>query len=133
MHANSATAVNTNSFGGLVTVKSSIGKITASGLAISANGTGGGSNGGDVIVQAGGAGAAGDVAFGTATIQATGPNGSNTAGGHIVAKSFNGSVTGAAPGALNAAGGLGQAIPVPGTVVLEACVGRSCGSRIPGP
>ena len=84
VHANSATAVNTNSFGGLVTVKSSIGKFTASGLAISANGTGGGSNGGDVIVQAGGAGAAGDVAFGTATIQATGPNGSNTAGGHIV-------------------------------------------------
>jgi parallel beta-helix repeat protein len=122
VHANSATAVNTNSFGGLITVKSSVGKFTASGFAIQANGTGGGSNGGDVIVQAGGALAAGDVAFGTALIQATGPNGSNTAGGHISARSFNGSLTGAAPGTLNAAGGLAQAVPVPGTVLLEACV-----------
>lgn len=123
VHANGATGGPTsNSFGGLITVKSKLGKVTADGNAIQANAVGVGSDGGDVIVQAGGAGAAGDVAFGTASVQAEGPNGDNTKGGHISAKSFNGSVTGSAGGELNAAGGLLQVTPVPGTVTLEACV-----------
>ena len=119
VHANSDGT--SNSFGGLITVKSSVGKFTASGLAIQANGTGAGSDGGDVIIQAGGAGAAGDVAFGTSTVQALGNNDNNvnTFGGHISARSFNGSLTGSAPGALL------TTFPVnvhPGTVLLEACV-----------
>src|SRR5262249_42511159 len=51
VHANSqASGNNSNSFGGLVTVKSNIGKFTATGFAIQANGLGLGSDGGDVIV-----------------------------------------------------------------------------------
>lgn len=103
-----------NSFGGLITVKSGSGIVSTFAKAIQANAVGVGSDGGDVIVQANL-----DVAFGTASIQAKGPDGSNTAGGHINAQAFNGLLSGALPGELNAAGGSGGTAV--GTVMLTGC------------
>jgi hypothetical protein len=111
-----------NGHGGLVEVRAEKGKVSTSGNAIQANDTAAGGQGGKVDVEAGGLGAAGDVSFGTASIQAKGSTGGGAPkGGTIFAQSFHGSVTGtAAVGSeLNAGGG-----PPVGTVTLTACIGN---------
>jgi len=115
VHASTVPPNTTNRFGGLVTLKAEGGKVALSGFAIQANATGGSSDGGDVIVQAGGPGSpAGDVDLGSSSIQAEGPAGSGTHGGTISARSFNGRVLGS--GDLNAPGG-----GVIGSVDLQGC------------
>jgi IPT/TIG domain-containing protein len=119
VHANQTSL--TNSHGGIVTVASVEGGVTTSGKAIQANGTPGGSRGGSIDVEAGGAGTpGGDVAFNDASIQARGATsgGGGQAGGSIFARSFNGHVTGNAPGELNAGG---DAAAKPGSVTLQGC------------
>jgi len=123
VHANRS--VGTNSTGGVIKIKSKSGADTATGLAVQANATPPGGDGGKIVIQAGGAGSpAGDVNFGTigarpaGSIQAKGSNaGTNPKGGEIDVQSFNGSVLGTAGGELNATG--------PGGVVnLTACIGN---------
>jgi hypothetical protein len=118
VHANAASSgPASNSFGGLITMKSKAGKFSASGLSDQANATAIGSDGGDVIVEAGGVGSAGNVDFGAASIQAKESlTSSNTKGGHISARSFNGFVLGLVGGELNAGGGI-----VAGSVTLQGC------------
>ena len=108
-----------NGFGGLILVQSKLGNVSTFGNALQANDTANGAHGGSVTVQAGGAGSpAGDVLFDGASIQAEGSNGGGSpSGGAIAGRSFNGSVTGAAPGELNAFGG-----PPLGSVTLTACL-----------
>ena len=116
----------TNQYGGLITVKSQVGKIVAAalvpgtvGLAFQANSTPGGGTGGDIIVQAGGAAPNGQLDFTADSVRAIGASsGGGPAGGHITVQSFNDTILGLALGELNAAGG-GTA----GTVTLTACVG----------
>jgi hypothetical protein len=104
--------------GGLVTVKSKLGSVITSGLAMQASDTTGGGQGGVITVHAGL-----NVEFGTATIQAKGANtgGGKQQGGTIEAFSFNGIVSGVAPGRLDADGGNGQAVPKLGLVTLRGC------------
>jgi hypothetical protein len=125
VHANAA--ATTNAFGGLITLKSQQGKIVTTalvpgtkGLAIQANATAGGSKGGDVVIQAGGASPNGAVDLAADSIQAIGASsgGGTQTGGHISVQSFNDGVLGSSPGELNAAGGAPA-----GTVGLTACVG----------
>ncbi len=108
----------TNDNGGLIDVTSVSGDVLTSGLAIQASTFRNGGRGGVINVLAGS-----DVQFGTATIEAKGANqgGGNQAGGLITARAFNGSVTGTAPGLLNADGGGGQGVPEPGVVTLQGC------------
>ena len=115
VRANSATATNSNSFGGVITLKALEGTFTISGEAVQANATGPGSDGGVVTIQA-----AGDVTLDTSSVEARGPNGSNTKGGVIGVKSFNGQVSGSnGTGELDAAGGGSGGAP--GQVTLSAC------------
>jgi hypothetical protein len=114
VHANACPAGSTgsppcsNSFGGLVTVIA-VTSVTTSGNAVQANATAIGGNGGDETI------AAQNVDLGASSVQAIGPNGSNTRGGNIRVRAFTGDITGAS-GELNAAGGNGN-----GTVQLAAC------------
>ena len=55
VHANQSHVTNSN--GGIVTVKSTDGSVTTSGLAVQANATKGGSHGGKITIHAGGGGA----------------------------------------------------------------------------
>ncbi len=115
VHANSATASNSNSFGGVVTLKALAGTFTSTGEAVQANATGPGSDGGVVTVQA-----SGDVSLDTSSVEARSPNGSNTRGGVIGVRSFNGQVSGSnGTGELDAAGGGSGGVP--GQVTLSAC------------
>jgi parallel beta helix pectate lyase-like protein len=118
VHANEL--AQTNGGGGDITVKSRDGKVTTGGNALQAgDGLSNGSKGGNVVVEAGGVGGAGDIVFGTASIQALadGSPGATGTGGTITAKSFNGQITGSAPGALDTreAGAAG------GVITLTAC------------
>jgi parallel beta-helix repeat protein len=128
VHANAATGnPNSNSFGGVITLKalegtfeSGSGTVANPGNApaevVQANATGVGSDGGIVTIQA-----ALDVLLHTSSIQAQGPDGSNTRGGTIGVKSFNGQVSGTALAGseLNASGGVGGSGL--GQVTLSAC------------
>jgi hypothetical protein len=114
LHANMALQ---NGHGGDIAVQSTTGTVTTSGRAIQANASTGsnGGKGGHVKVEA-----SSNVAFGTSSIQAIGDIGSTSqAGGTIVGRSFNGTLTGGPlPGQLDAAGG-----PPAGSVTLFACLG----------
>ncbi|OGI60304.1 hypothetical protein A2641_01100 [Candidatus Nomurabacteria bacterium RIFCSPHIGHO2_01_FULL_37_25] len=111
----------TNAQGGIITVKSVDGSVTASGLAIQANATSNGGSGGDVIIQAGGVGAPlGNVDFGASSIQARGSGaGAIPSGGDINVRSFKGALLGTVGGELNASGGN----PANGLVTLQSCIG----------
>src|SRR5262249_36785635 len=121
VHANGDGATNT--WGGVITVKSAAGKVVTSGEAIQADGSpgGAGGKGGNVRIQAGGAGSpAGDVDFGTTTkIEATGnTSGGAPAGGQISVRSFNGDVLGSPVTSLDAHGDSGAN---PGSIELQGC------------
>ncbi|HEV8437194.1 MAG TPA: right-handed parallel beta-helix repeat-containing protein [Methylomirabilota bacterium] len=118
-----------NSQGGFVTVISTINGVTATGRAIQAEGglnttifvpTRGG-QGGKIVVEGGGTGAAGgkNIDFAASSIRARGATtGGGPKGGTIFARSFRGNVLGVLPGELNAGGG-----GVLGSVTLQACTG----------
>ena len=116
VHANEETGTGgSGSQGGVVTVKSVSGSVSTTGPAISANGVGGGGDGGVVVVESGGTTT---VAFGAASLQARGGTSGNLpSGGSINARSFNGQVTGVAPGELNTA----ATTAISGTVTLQGC------------
>jgi hypothetical protein len=111
----------TNNHAAVITVKSAGGSITTTGNAIQADAIVSGSEGGILDIEA-----FGDVAFGAASIQAIGANagGGGQKGGQITAQSFNGLLSGFAPGELNANGGAG------GTVGFVKLTG--CGTGNPG-
>ncbi len=98
--------------GGIVTVKSTQGTVTASGRALQATTTKNDSNadGGQITVQA-----AGNVTLDTATLDAAGgPGGVGDTGGTIAVRSFQ--------GALSWQNGVGDVRPnATGTIALEAC------------
>jgi hypothetical protein len=115
-----------DSFGGVITVKAVGGKVHTAGQAIlQANATAIGSDGGVITVQAGGSGsgttstpdATSNIELDNSFIEADGPSGSNTAGGTVNIKSFNGSITGGTLGHIFAKGGN----PANGTITLEEC------------
>lgn len=86
VHANGAATTNTR--GGLITVKSQDGKVTANDLAIQADATSGGSRGGHIRIEAGGA-----LALGTAQISAQGDSNATGGfgfGGLITTRSYSG-------------------------------------------
>ncbi|MGE5827383.1 MAG: right-handed parallel beta-helix repeat-containing protein [Micromonosporaceae bacterium] len=112
VHANSGGT--TDDFGGLITAKVRSGPFTSSGLAIQANSTASGGDGGHVTIEA-----SANVALGDSSIQARGATvGGAPAGGTISARSFNGFVMGNAPGELIATGGLGAGN---GSITLQGC------------
>ena len=104
----------------MITIKAGIGALTGTltttGEAVQANGTGGGSDGGVVTMQA-----ASHVTLAASSIEARGPNGNNTRGGTISVRSFNGAVTGnnGTGRTGRAAGGVGGSAL--GVVTLAAC------------
>jgi hypothetical protein len=108
-----------NGHGGVITVKSKEGKVETFGLALQANDTSAGGKGGQVTVEAGGAGSpGGDVNLHSASIQAKGATGSSSTAGGTILVQANGQILGIAPGELNAGGG-----GTPGSVTLKACGG----------
>ena len=115
VHANQGL---TNGHGGAIWVQSGFGKITTSGKAIQANDTAPGGQGGSILVEA--TFSIVGVEFGPGSLEAEGATvgGGGQAGGHIEAHAFNGEITGALPGELNAKGG---AAPGNGTVILSPC------------
>ncbi len=124
VHANEFVS---NSPGGLITVKSVTSKVSLAGNAIEASGGSLGGDGGVVTIEAGGTGSQADVDLGTAIVRALGgTSGNDPDGGIIAVRSFNGKVTGAAPGRLDA-GAVN-----PGTVTLRACAGVTyTGTSVP--
>jgi hypothetical protein len=112
VHANGL--IGTNDDGGLVTVKARDGSTVLTGLAIQANATNPGGDGGTVVVQAGG-----NVNFGSSSTQARGATGGGgvPTGGSISARAFTGSLTGSLPGELN------TDAQTDGTVTLQRCIG----------
>jgi len=126
-HAVHANMFLGNGRGGDIAVQSKAGSASTFGDAIQANNTAAGGGGGNVKVEAGGVGSpAGDVLFDAASIQAMGANGGGGTqnGGTIKGRSFMGDLSGTG-GELNADGGAGQAVPQPGSVTLEACLGAT--------
>ncbi len=124
---NGAFSVHANTGGsnkaGDVTVKSITGKVTTAGNALSASAIANGGDGGNVVVQSGGAGSpAGDVAHGSSQIWARGAAVGNGVGigGTISTRSFNGGITGAAGGLLTTAAFSGA-----GTVNLQSCIAQT--------
>jgi hypothetical protein len=118
-----------NSFGGVITIKAIGGKVHTENQAIlQANATAGGADGGLLRIQAGGSGsgtpalpnASSNVELDSSFLEANGPTTSNTAGGVIAIKSFNGSITsgGSTTGHIQALGGLS---PGTGSITLEEC------------
>ncbi len=113
VHANSA--LQTNNFGGLITIKAQTGTYASSGLAIQANSTAAGSDGGDVIIQS-----AGNVALSDSTVEARGASaGTTPQSGTISARSFAGSVLGDLAAQLIATG----TPPPGGPITLQGCTG----------
>jgi hypothetical protein len=106
----------TNGQGGLITLKSTGSTVTMTGLAVQANSSASGGKGGTVTIEANN-----DVALNTSSTEARGANTGGAAnppaGGKIAVQSFNGQITGTAPGELDAFGGN----PANGTVKLTAC------------
>jgi hypothetical protein len=128
VHANQGL---TNGHGGVITVQAFGGKITTSGKAIQANDRTPGGKGGTILVEA--TFSSVGVDFGTSSIQAEGATigGGGQAGGHITVNAFLGSITGEAPGELNARGG---AAPGNGTINLNFCDSLSyTGASTPAP
>ncbi len=114
VHANSA--LQTNNFGGLITIKAQTGTYASSGLAIQANSTAAGSDGGDVIIQS-----AGNVALSDSTVEARGASaGTTPQSGTISARSFAGSVLGDLAAQLIATG---TPPPGPSPITLQGCTG----------
>ena len=125
VHANQL-GVNT-SFGGYVTVKSTGGNVSASGLAIQANATQAGGKGGIVTLEA-----KGDVTLDEAQIFAKGDSvagGGFGSGGTVGARAFSGTLSWAnLPGGVAATGDVqptGTGVPAAqsGVVYLASCVG----------
>ncbi len=86
VHANGDSATNT--FGGVITIKSQLGKVVASGFAIQADATSAGSHGGNIRIEAGQA-----LALDKAVVSAQGdgnPGGGYGYGGVITTRSFSG-------------------------------------------
>ena len=82
-------------------------------FAVQANATGQSGNGGDVIIEA-----SLNVELNAAVVQALGGlSGTNRLGGSIFGRSFNGVLTGNAPGALSA----NALAPVLGVITLQGC------------
>src|SRR5262249_19231661 len=105
-----------------IQVFSLAGSVSTAGNSVQANDVAGGGAGGVVTVQAGGATSpTGDVALGTAVIEARGANsgGGGQAGGNISSRSFNGALAGTKPGGRNAGGGGGGGTA--GSVILQGC------------
>ena len=126
VHANQL-SLNT-SFGGYVTVKSTGGNVSASGLAIQANATQAGGRGGVVTIEA-----KGDVTLDEAQILAKGDmvaGGGFGSGGTVGARAFGGTLSWAnLPGGVAATGDVqptGTGIPAAqsGVVSLTSCVGN---------
>jgi hypothetical protein len=114
LHANQGL---TNGHGGQISVESFAGGgVATSGNAIQANDRTPGGKGGNVKIEATFA----SVDLGDASIQAEGATlgGGGQAGGHITVNAFLGSITGEAPGELDARGG---AAPGNGTILLNYC------------
>src|SRR4029077_15196749 len=102
---------------GLITIKAVGGKVTTTGQAVlQANASAIGSDGGGLIIQSGGSGAAGDINLDGSFIEAKGPSGSNTKGGAIAIQAFNAAILGTAGGHLDATGG-----GVVGSISLTEC------------
>ena len=106
-------------FGGLITIKAELGAFVVTGpantqsFAVQANATGQSGNGGDVIIEA-----SLNVELNAAVVQALGGlSGTNRLGGSIFGRSFNGVLTGNAPGALSA----NALAPVLGVITLQGC------------
>lgn len=125
VHADACNATNapnapcSNSFGGIITVKAKDGKVSSTNKAFSATATAGGGDGGQIIVEAGGAGSpAGDVDIDASSIDAHAATGDNTKGGLIALRSFNGIVVGTAGAVLNASG---DGATFPGVITLTGC------------
>jgi hypothetical protein len=111
-----------NGIGGDIDIESKAGAVSTSGNAIQANDIANGGDGGKITVEAGGAGSpAGDVALDAASIEARGANHPNSFGGLIAVQSFNGDITGAPPGLLNASAHATH----PGSISLTSCLGPS--------
>jgi hypothetical protein len=111
-----------NGNGGDIDIESKAGSVSTSGNAIQANDLANGGDGGRITVEAGGAGSpAGDVALDAASIEARGANHPNSFGGLIAVRSFNGDITGAPPGLLNASAHATH----PGSITLTSCLGPS--------
>ncbi|HSE62660.1 MAG TPA: right-handed parallel beta-helix repeat-containing protein [Thermoanaerobaculia bacterium] len=111
-----------NGNGGDIDIESKAGAVSTSGNAIQANDLANGGDGGRITVEAGGAGSpAGDVALDAASIEARGANHPNSFGGLIAVQSFNGDITGAPPGLLNASAHATH----PGSISLTSCLGPS--------
>jgi uncharacterized repeat protein (TIGR01451 family) len=126
VHANENMGTGgTGSQGGIVTVKSTTGKITASGLALQANGLGGGGDGGTILVEA-----TLDVDLSSGKLEAKGSTGgTGPHGGTINIRSFNEDIVSDDSSILDVTGN-----PTPdGVVVLTACltIGFPPGSVIP--
>ena len=124
--ASGAFAVHSNSrlgndVGGDVTVKAKNAFIKLAGPALQANATPAGGQGGSVLVQAGGNVEL--VAPTGATVEAKGSaSGSGPKGGKIEMRSFAGTLTGSAPGNLNASG---DGTANPGLITLQSCLGTT--------
>ncbi len=125
-HAVHANQYLGNGHGGDIAVLSKSGRVETLGNAISANdvldgGDGGGFPAGTsgVKVEAGGAGSpGGDVSLDAASIEARGAVHSNSFGGKIAVRSWNGDVTGGPGGLLDATAGVGN----DGMITLTSCV-----------
>jgi hypothetical protein len=127
VHANGGIQQNTDD-GGLVTVKSKSGKVTASGLALQADATTDGSNGGIVTVQA-----ATDVNLDTASIFARGDfNGPGFGhGGTINVRAFTGSVSWATGVGNVEATGVSVPAAMDGKINITHCTGFTPGATFP--
>jgi hypothetical protein len=111
VHANGNAGTSDN--GGVVTVKSTTGKITASGFAVQASALNSGGQGGEVDVEANQ-----DVDLSGGTLQARGTlTGGAPHGGTIYVQSFNGNIVSDANSVLDVTGGN----PSTGVVTLTAC------------
>lgn len=117
-HAVHANQTLTNGHGGAIRVDAALRAIATSGRAIQANDVSGGGRGGNITLEA--VFSPSGVDLGSASIQAEGATvgGGGQAGGHITVNAFIGSITGEAPGELNARGG---AAPGNGAVFLNYC------------
>ena len=121
VHANQFVS---NGFGGIVTVKSSGGDVSASGSAIQASSSGAGGRGGEVVIEA-----AGDTTLAQAVIAAQGDaivTGGYGVGGSVQARAFTGAVSWKKTAASTPSGDVqptGSGVPDTrrGVVLLNSC------------
>lgn len=128
VHANGGIQQNTDD-GGLVTVKSKSGKVTASGLALQADATSAGSNGGIVTVQA-----ATDVNLNSASLFARGDfvqTGGFGHGGTVNVRAFTGGVSWATGVGNVQATGVSVPAAMDGKINITHCIGYTPGATFP--